>query len=187
MVRVSSEQIWTKHCTSTNYQPSKAWETLDIAIDIHSLYKLCSCLGGPVHSVAKWELMEPVNVCMCVWGGRSCPLSTFPPGWWGHICGTLPALAPCQASMPSFFPSSIFPSSVFTRPSQFACSLCHPPLACISLCMSPNGVCMGLKKFDQKLQSRLIHTPNKRFSKQGLLTTTCCDQCSKYFHECCCH
>lgn len=183
MVRVSSEKIWTKHCTSTNYQPSKAWETLDIAIGIQSFYKLCSCLGGPVHSVAKWEPMEPVNVCMCVWGGRSCPLSTFPPGWWGHICGTLPALAPCQASMPSFFPSS-----VFARPSLFACSLCHPPLACILLLMSSIRVCMGLKKFDLKLQSHLIHTQKQTVQQMGFTNHYLLRPVfSLYIHDSSCH
>ncbi len=52
--------------------------------------------------------------------------------WWGHICGTLPALAPCQVSMPSPSPHSIFvvyPHFLPVLPSR------HPPVFVLSSMM----------------------------------------------------
>lgn len=112
--------------------PVKTWATLHTGI-VLGLSKLCICLGGLLCLVtlAKWELVELVHICMCVcvWGGRSCPLSTFPPGVVGaHLWHT-----PCPGSLPGLhafiLPSSCPHSPLFSFP-----SFCVSLLFCGSWC-----------------------------------------------------
>ncbi len=113
--------------------------------------------------------------CMCEWGGRSCPLSTFPLRVVGaHLWHT-----PCPGAPPGLhaflLPSLPFPFLVFVRPSPLFIVVCllspHHPL-CLLLCHHPLSLPLsksfscsvllpisssrcawGVEKFRQKLYS----------------------------------